>query len=126
MAAVANHLRADGWTMMRLALATQHGGDVLAHRGDERLRRSGDSRRLEAAEAESVKPRTLGPTLLEASPSRARAAHATVIHASSRASLQLIRRCQASAARLRRAGCLARVRRGEERSSARVIGPGGR
>lgn len=37
VAAVANHLRADGWTIVSIALATQHGDDIVAHRGDQRL-----------------------------------------------------------------------------------------
>lgn len=35
--AVATHLRTDGWTVVSVALATQHGDDIVAVRGDERL-----------------------------------------------------------------------------------------
>ncbi|WP_413320300.1 hypothetical protein AA0Z99_05725 [Agrococcus sp. 1P02AA] len=35
--AVAAQLRADGWTIESTALATQHGDDIVAVRGDERL-----------------------------------------------------------------------------------------
>ncbi|HEY4268740.1 MAG TPA: hypothetical protein VGM94_11160 [Galbitalea sp.] len=35
--AVAAHLRADGWQIESTALATQHGDDIVATRGGERL-----------------------------------------------------------------------------------------
>jgi len=34
---VAAHLRADGWTIISTALATQHGDDLVAERDGERL-----------------------------------------------------------------------------------------
>jgi hypothetical protein len=37
VAAVVDHLRADGWTIESTALATQHGDDIVATRSAERL-----------------------------------------------------------------------------------------